>query len=521
MDQRLTSGAEGRLRIVALATGVGACIAVLLIYGQGAMSLLAYPWDWSPDEGLALDHARRLARVGLRGLYGASVVPFPDFYGPMLPFLLTVVGGDAPSLHAARWLAVSWTALITLAVALLAARGGSMLLGCLCGALVLAPFKLSFWLLLARNDGPALLFWLWAAVALLPPTLARGAAVLPPGRALLGTLLLLAGVLSRPTTIVVGAPLILGWWLVDRRSALRLTLMMAMQGLACLALLEWASAGGYLATMALWATHGRVPSQVAGILSATARRYMPVLLLAALGAALAVRAQRRAPRDGSLALLAGGALLIPLLAKGGATANSLLPLMVATAVFAGRAWSSAAREGGRWLLLHHIGPVAAAAAALALLAGPPFRVPSAADAATARRFYGFLAAAAQQSHAPLLALTPDYAYVVVGQPVEMHGSALPYLERSGAPGVALILDRLERAAYGAIVIDSQYWPDRAAWHAALNRSYKPAGRCWLGYYYGHLVPYYVMVRRESSLSLDRAPGVLCEPPEAVLGSRGP
>ena len=35
-------------------------MAVVLVFARGAAALLAYPWDWAPDEGLALDYARRV-----------------------------------------------------------------------------------------------------------------------------------------------------------------------------------------------------------------------------------------------------------------------------------------------------------------------------------------------------------------------------------------------------------------------------------------------------------------------------
>ncbi len=64
--------------------------------------------------------------------------------------------------------------------------------------------------------------WLWAAVALLPRRLERGADRLTPTRAIGGSALLLAAVLTKPTAVLHGALLVLGWPLVDIRSALAL-----------------------------------------------------------------------------------------------------------------------------------------------------------------------------------------------------------------------------------------------------------------------------------------------------------
>src|SRR5215475_11096668 len=76
-----------------------ASVALLAAYALRAAVLIVYPWDWSPDEGLALDYARRLA-VDPASLYAKSAVPFPSAYGPLLPLLLAPIVAPAGRGHA-------------------------------------------------------------------------------------------------------------------------------------------------------------------------------------------------------------------------------------------------------------------------------------------------------------------------------------------------------------------------------------------------------------------------------------
>ncbi len=97
--------------------------------------------------------------------------------------------------------------------------------------------------------------WLWAAVPLLPRALERGKDALSAGRLAAGTALLLAAVLVKPTAVLHGAPLVLGWFLVDRRSAWRLVGAMSATGLAALGALQVATGGGFLWVNRLWTLH--------------------------------------------------------------------------------------------------------------------------------------------------------------------------------------------------------------------------------------------------------------------------
>ena len=235
MQVQLRPPAAADPRLPLSAAAAAGALFVLAVYVSRARALVRYPWDWSPDEALHLDYARRLLEAP-GTLYGHSVVPFPSFYGPLLPLLLSpFVEREAP-LAAARLLNLGWALLAASAVAVLVRRRGGWPWAAAAFALLLAPLDLSFWLMLLRVDAPLLALWLWAAVVLLPDSLAPGAAVLPWRRAVGGSLLLLAAVLVKPTAILHGAPLVLGWLLVDRRSALRLA--------ATLGALGGATAGG-------------------------------------------------------------------------------------------------------------------------------------------------------------------------------------------------------------------------------------------------------------------------------------
>ena len=48
------------MRKAADAASVAAALVVIVLFARCAAQLVAYPWDWSPDEGLYLDWGRRL-----------------------------------------------------------------------------------------------------------------------------------------------------------------------------------------------------------------------------------------------------------------------------------------------------------------------------------------------------------------------------------------------------------------------------------------------------------------------------
>ena len=446
-----------------------AALVVVAAFARSALALAGYPWDWAPDEGLALDYARRVVEAP-GTLYGRELIPFPGAYTPLLPLLLAPLSGDAAAaLFAARMLAVAWTAGACAAIALLVRGKAGAAAAALAVALVLAPRDSSVWFLLVRVDGLMIALWLGAAVFLVPDRLAAGADRLTRARLAAGTALLLAAVLAKPTAVVHGAPLVLGWLVVDRPSFWRLAAAMTAAGLGALLVLQWATDGGFLWTMRLWSIHPRQPGLLATLVSMFARAHAGVILFAAATVAAAWRGGAGRARDGAWLLVVGGLALVPALSKGGAWINYLLPLYCALVVLACRLLPALPKAAA----------LVPAALAVALLARPQ-PLPAPEDAATAARFYAFV----RERGRPLLATRPDLAYFVVGQPVETEGSGLPYLVAARVPGVDTLLERVRERRYRLVVALPYFWPNDPAFEAALSDGYAIVGTCALGYFYG-------------------------------------
>lgn len=469
-------------------------VAALVVFGltaRGAAILLAYPWDWSPDEGLALDYARRVVEAPTT-LYGRALIPFPAAYTPLLPLLLAplVRLSDEP-LAGARALALGWTAAAALGVVLLVRRRSGVALGLVAAALVLAPRDFSMWFLLVRVDGLMIALWLGSATVLLPARLERGADELSGTRLWTGTALLLASVLTKPTAVMHGAPLVLGWFLVSRRSAWRLTAAMLAGGLVALAVLQLATSGGFLWTMRLWRVHPWHPGLLPRLVSMFLAAHSLLLLCLVIAIAVAWRRQERPFRDSAWLLVLGGLAVVPALGKGGAWTNYLLPLYCALVVLACRLWPKTPAPA----------VLAPAALGLALLARP-FPLPTSADADTSAAFYSFV----RDRGRPILATRPDYAYFVVRQPVEAEGSGLPYLVAARMPGTEELLERVRLRYYRLIVALPYFWPNDPAFEQALTQGYEIAATCTLGFFYG---------QSEFVLLLPRSDGTRFVPPPAA------
>ena len=505
MGLLMESPARNRLDLALSTVALTASCLVLAGYVVAALSLIGYPWDWSPDEGLYLDYARRLLESPA-SLHARSFVPFPSAYGPGLPALLAPALATRQPLLAARCLMLAAVLVATWAVYALARRHTSRSLALAAAALSLAPFDLTFWHMLVRPDGPMTTLWLLAAMALLPSRLERGADTLSVHRTAVGIALLLASVLTKQTAALYGAPLVLGWWLVDRRSAARLTVALALCGALMLAGLQGATAGGYLWVNQVWAFHDWQASQAWLIAREFTGRCWPVLLAAAFPLALAARrgspAQARA--DGSLLLLAGALVAAPLTAKFGAWWNYVLPLLPAAAVASARVSASLLVPTRR-----PRGQVAAAAMmaslALALALHGRFPLPNSADEATARSLYSYIDRFVRENGGPLLAIRPELAYVIARQDVEMEGSGYLHLARNRAPGAELVTRRLGQATY-TLVVMSWPMPDDAI--AELKRSYTFAGACRVGYYYGQ-TPVALFTRDDRFTPLEPLRGARC------------
>jgi hypothetical protein len=460
------------------ALAILAALVVLAAVGHTAGTLLAYPWDWGPEEGLVLDYARRLVEAP-HTLYGRGLIPSPSGYTPLLPLLLApLVRASEEPLFGARVIALAWTAAVGLALFSLVRRRSGPVLGFVAVALVLAPRDFSVWFLLVRFDGLMIALWLGGAAALLPSRLERGADRLSSARLWTGAALLLASVLAKQTAVIHAAPLVLGWFLVDRRSAWRLTGAMLAGGLAALAALQLATDGGFLWIQRMWGVH---PAEWPLFLFVVSKFVVDnglLLALVVVAIALAWRRGERPFREGTWLLVLGGLAILPALAKVGAWTNYLLPLYCALVVLGARLWPQT--------------PPAAvlvpAALGIALLARP-FPLPTSADAATSAVLYDFV----RERGRPILATRPEYAYFIVHQPVEVEGSSFPFLAAVGVPGMEKVLDRVRRRHYRVIVAVSDFWPKHPAFVAALE-GYEIAAACTFAYYHGS-VDYVVFVPR--------------------------
>jgi hypothetical protein len=482
---------------------VAASLTVILVFLLHAAALVAYPWDWSPDEGLQLDYARRLLRAP-ETLYARRAVPIPDFYGPVGALAQAPAAASPAPVTAGRGLALVWTALSLLAIYVLVRQRAGPVLGLASVALVLAPLDRSFWFLLIRSDGPMLALWLWAAVALLPAELRHDASRLSPLRTLVGSSLLAAAVLARPLAALHGAPLLLGWLLVDRRSALRLLVTTTLLGGACVGALQVATAGGFVWVMGLWGTHELFPWHPISVTSRFLGSTWPLFLLLAVAFTLA---ERRARADGALLLWLGGLLAVPTLAKYGSSWNYLMPWLCATAVLVGRLFAGRVTAPAK--PTSALGAILCSLVALGVAARSQFPLPTRDDRRTADAFYGFLGEFTRLHGGPLLVARPELAYFHVGQPVEIEGSSHRYLLLRRVPGTERILERLVARDYTLVAGQPRYLLPDEPWHGTLARGYEPIGVCILGYYFGP-TEVVLLARRGETVRFEPPPATRCQ-----------
>jgi hypothetical protein len=475
---------------------------VVALYIARASALIAYPWDWSPSEGLFLDYARRTLEAP-QTLYSHRVVPLPSAYGPLLPLLMAPIVALPAPLSAARLMSLAWTLLGAAAVAALLHRRAGLAWALAGVALYLAPMDLTFWHMLVRVDGPMQTLWLWAAVVLLPAELARGADSLSVRRTLAGTTLLLAGALVKPTAVLHGAPLVLGWFIVDRRSAWRLAATVGTAGLASLVLLQGVTHGAYLWVMGLYGLHPSEPGLVWANLAEIAVPAWPVVALAVAAGVWARRAGAAVWREPTLLLLVGGLAAAPLLGKSGASWNYALPALAATVLLAG-CWSARSAAPARAGLT-----LAASLCAVGLAFTRTFPLPSASDEVTARAFYTFVVGLHERERGPILVARPDLAYFLTGEPEEIEGSSFQYLVAGNAPGVEDVLSRIRDGRY-VLLVETWPLPPIPDWRRAIARGYREAGTCTLGWYFGRTRSE-IYVRRDLPYSLVPPPGTRCAP----------
>jgi hypothetical protein len=365
-----------------------------------------------------------------------------------------------------------------------------------------------------------LALWLLAAVVLLPARLGRAGDRLGWTRIGSGSALLLAAVLTKPTAVVLGAPLVLGWLLVDARAALRLGLVLSLLGSCSLALLQWATGGAFLWLQAVWSLHGTQPGLREAILRHSADRMWPYAAFAGLALVIARsggRSWRELRSDGSLLLAAGAALVFPLLSKYGASWNYMVPFVPALTVIGARWLAADAPSPGptpAWPtgVRGVAGPVLTSALAVALAVTRAFPLPTALDERTADVFYAFVKEHTRRAGGPILATRPEMAYFVVGRPVEMEGSCFALLARHHAPGTELVLRRLERGEY-TLIVQLHDLPETGGFVEAAGRGYVHAGGCNLSFYFG-TTAVHLFTRRDLPLYMDPPAGTRCGGPAA-------
>jgi len=101
-----TAAWRDRWTLAGAALTATATLLVVAAYLFLAGTLVTYPWDWSPDQGLYLDYGRRVLEDP-GSLYPHRAVPFPSAYGPLVPVLLAPLVGLPRPLEAARLLALA------------------------------------------------------------------------------------------------------------------------------------------------------------------------------------------------------------------------------------------------------------------------------------------------------------------------------------------------------------------------------------------------------------------------------
>jgi hypothetical protein len=451
---------------------IAAAMGVALAYLLNAQALVRYPWDWAPDEGYYLDCARRLLYAPAT-VYGRSMVPYPCFYTPLIFALLTPVLGSGAPLFWGRLLALGWTTMIVAGVFVIVRRRGSLAMAAAAAALVLAPLDLSLWYLIVRMDGLMIALWMWSAVVLLPVEVARGADRLSGRRIGTGVVLMVLAVLAKQSALVHAAPLILVWFLVDRRSALRLTFAAGLGLAVTLLALDRATSGGFSYGLGWGRVNPWRLEYLAMNLNNFFSRAWPLLLLAAGGALSSWRSGGRPWRDSTVWLALSGLAMAPAMARYGSLWTYLLPFLCATAALVGRFWSASTRPAAAW------GAILAAALAGGLTATREFLLPDPLTGRSAEVFYAFVRLSAEGHPGPILTTRPEYAYFVADQSVEVEGTSFALLAAQKAPGFDRVLARLRAGGYRLVIRDPYYFPAEGPFAEALAARYRSIGGCVL------------------------------------------
>jgi hypothetical protein len=173
-----------------------------------------------------------------------------------------------------------------------------------------------------------------------------------------------------------------------------------------------------------------------------------------------------------------------------------------------RGWSSDDARVAGVLTLQTMGAAVAGVLALYLATARTFELPGPAEEATSTAFYDFVEDYGRRVGRPILATRPDYAYFLLGQPVEIEGSSYLYLDRANLPGTEKVAERLGRKEYGLVVRLPFYVLPGGRVEQALKAGYRDIGVCWLRHFYGS-VGFVLSVPRESPLGFEPPPGTRC------------
>ena len=418
---------------------------VMLSTALGARAIAVYPFDWGPDDGMALDWAARLLHDAA-SLYPnpAQLSPTPEMYGPGLPAVLAPLWLiQQPPLLLARLLMFGLLGLSWVAMYAIARRGARVSLAAAAGALALARGDWVVFLLTVKADGLALALWAVASWVVLPRRLERGSETLSWTRIVAAGLLLVAGCATKPTVAIVGAPLVLGWFVVDRTSALRLSFVLALLGATVVLWLQWISGGGYLLTMLQLTQHPWRPANFLTI----PWRFVVAQLAAVTFALLPLffkRVRTSALQPGAVLFAAGGLAMVLLLGKHGAFQSYLMPLLFGLVAWGACLWERLAPKMAA--------PITAAAA-LAITLLHPIPTPDQEAKNSAAAFYGFIDQVVQPAGSRILALRPAWAYLSTGTPLEVDGVSFGYFAESRDPKAEPVLKRIAAAEYDIVVSD--------------------------------------------------------------------
>ena len=212
-------------------------------------------------------------------------------------------------------------------------------------------------------------------------------------------------------------------------------------------------------------------------------------------------------RDGSLLLLAGALLVLPLTTKSGASWNYLVPAVAALAVATARGWAarrqtsgSPARHRGRGAL--------GARSRLALALGRPFPLPTRGGRAYRARLLRLRHGAhARERRTAADAAARARLRTRSASRSRWRAAASSTSPAARRPAPSSCVERLRRRAT-ALVVGTWPLPDTGSYREAAARSYVQAGGCTLGYYFG-TVTATLLPRRDLFRPMSAQAGTRC------------